>query len=395
MRALTRVVLFVLISAFVTSGAYLGGYGTGFLLLAPPPQQAPSDSTGEFRVFWEAWRIVQDEHYQAPVDASVLTYGAIRGATGALSDPYTWFADPQEAERIREVASGRYSGIGAVVNESDEGSVVIVNPFENGPAYRAGLLAGDVVLEVEGTSTRDLSLEQAVALIRGPAGTPVRLLVQRQGVEEPFEVELVRAEIEIPSVEYEVLDEGVAYLKLNDFRGNAPSQVREVLGELLAQEPRALILDLRDNPGGLLSSSIEIGSEFIAEGVIALEKGSNGLDETHVARGGGLATEIPLAVLVNGGTASASEIVAGAIRDHERGVLIGEPTLGKGAVQSPVDLSDGSHLRLTIAHWFTPSGQLLAGEGLAPDIEVPLTEEDLANERDPQLERAVTYLTGQ
>jgi C-terminal processing protease CtpA/Prc len=129
MRALTRIVLFVLISALVTSTAYLWGYGTGFLLLAPPPQQVSSDSTGHFRAFWEAWRIVQDEHYQAPVDASVLTYGAIRGATEALGDPYTWFADPQEAERIREVASGRYSGIGAVVNHNHEGGVVIVNPF--------------------------------------------------------------------------------------------------------------------------------------------------------------------------------------------------------------------------------------------------------------------------
>lgn len=395
MRAVTRLLLFVLMSSIVTSVAYLGGYGTGFLLLAPSPLEAPWDFTDELRPFWEAWRVVQDEHYRAPVDASVLTYGSIRGAIDSLGDPYTWFADPEEAERIREVASGRYSGIGAVVNENDEGSVVIVDPFENGPADQAGLLPGDVVLEVDGTLTRDLSLEQSVALIRGPAGTSVRLLVQRQGVEEHFELEVVRAEIEIPSVEYEVMDDGVAYLKLNDFRGNAPSQVRVALSRLLSQEPQAMILDLRNNPGGLLSSSIEIGSEFIAEGVIALEKGSSGLDETHMAQGEGLATDIPLAVLVNAGTASASEIVAGAIRDHERGVLIGERTLGKGAVQSPVDLSDGSHLRLTIAHWFTPDGQLLAGEGLAPDIEVLLTEEDLANERDPQLERAISYLLGQ
>jgi carboxyl-terminal processing protease len=216
--------------------------------------------------------------------------------------------------------------------------------------------------------------------------------VQRAGLAEPFEVELLRAEIEIPSVEYEMLDGGIAYLKLNEFRANAPQQVHTSLEELLRQGPNSLILDLRDNPGGLLSSSIEIASEFVAEGVIALEKGSNGLDEQHLARGDGLATEIPLVVLVNDGTASASEIVAGAIRDHERGVLIGETTLGKGSVQSPVDLSDGSHLRLTIAHWFTPNGQLIQGHGLAPDIEVLLTEEDLANERDPQLDRAIAYL---
>ena len=282
-----------------------------------------------------------------------------------------------------------------MVNEDDMGNVIIVHPFRGGPADRGGLLAGDIVIEVEETDTRDLSLEQAVSIIRGPSGTSVRLVIRRQGQDEPFEVQLVRAEIEVPSVEYEVLDEGIAYLKLNDFRGHSPAQVRVALAELLAQGPASLILDLRDNPGGLLSSSIEIGSEFVAEGVITQERGSNGNDETHVAHGDGLATDIPLVVLVNGGTASASEIVAGAIRDHERGVLIGERTLGKGAVQNPVDLSDGSHLRLTIAHWFTPNGQLIQGEGLVPDIEIPLTEEDLADGRDPQLERAVSYLLGQ
>jgi carboxyl-terminal processing protease len=198
----------------------------------------------------------------------------------------------------------------------------------------------------------------------------------------------------MPSVEYEVLDGGIAYLKLNDFRSNAPVQVHAALTALLAQEPSSLILDLRDNPGGLLSSSIKIGSEFIAEGVIALEKGSNGLEETFVSQGNGLATDIPLVVLINHGSASASEIVVGAIRDHERGILVGETTLGKGAVQDPIDLSDGSHLRLTTAHWFTPDGELIQGQGLAPDIEVMLTEEDLANDRDPQLEAAINQLLG-
>ncbi|HJX37552.1 MAG TPA: S41 family peptidase [Anaerolineae bacterium] len=388
MRRLARVALLVFVSALVTLAAYLGGYGTAFLL-HPAPQVAAED---HFRVFWESWRIVQDQYYGAPLDSSVLTYGAIRGALTTLGDPFTWFAEPEEAQRIKEAASGKYTGIGAVVNEDDAGNVLIVRPFQGGPADRAGLLPGDIVLEVEGTETRSLELEQAVGEIRGPAGTPVRLLVQRAGLAEPFEVELLRAEIEIPSVEYEMLDGGIAYLKLNEFRANAPQQVHITLEELLRQGPNSLILDLRDNPGGLLSSSIEIASEFVAEGVIALEKGSNGLDEQHLARGDGLATEIPLVVLVNDGTASASEIVAGAIRDHERGVLIGETTLGKGSVQSPVDLSDGSHLRLTIAHWFTPNGQLIQGHGLAPDIEVPLTEEDLANERDPQLDRAIAYL---
>jgi len=397
MRVLIRVavwIVFALTALLLTSSAYFSGYATAILFHPAPSQMASPELGDQFRVFWEAWRIVQEDFYSGPLEPSALTYGAIRGAVASLGDPFTWFADPEEAERIKEAASGRYSGVGAVVNENEAGQVIIVHPFQGGPADLAGLLAGDMVLEVDGTDTRDLSLEQAVSLIRGPSGTSVRLLIQREGLEQAFETEIVRAQIEIPSVEYEVLDEGVAYLKLNDFRSSAPAEVRAALAALLEQEPSSLVLDLRDNPGGLLSSSIDIGSEFIAEGVITLQKGSNGFEETLVSRGNGLATEIPLVVLINGGTASASEIVAGAIRDHERGLLVGETTLGKGAVQDPIDLSDGSHLRLTTAHWFTPNGQLIQGEGLAPDIEVALTEEDIANDRDPQLDEAIDYSLG-
>jgi len=386
--------LFMVLSAFVACCAYLGGYGTAFVLHPAPQATESADLQDEFRVFWEAWQIVQEEYYAAPVEPMVLTYGAVRGAVASLGDPYTWFADPAEAELIREQAEGRYFGIGAVVNENEGGNVVIVHPFPGSPAARSGLLPGDVVLEVEGTKIQGLTLEESVSLIRGPAGTSVHLLVQRPDVEEPFEVDVSRAEIEIPIVEYELLDDGIAYLKINNFRAPAPAQVHEALVALLAQEPEALVLDLRDNPGGLLTASVDIASEFVAEGVIATEKGSNGLEEEHVARGHGLATEIPLVVLVNGGSASASEIVAGAIRDHERGLLIGEATLGKGAVQSPLDLSDGSHLRLTIAQWFTPRGQLIEGEGLAPDIEITLSDEDLVEGRDPQLDQAIAYLLG-
>jgi carboxyl-terminal processing protease len=394
MRLLTRVLLFVLLSALVTCCAYLGGYGTAFVLHPAPHTTVSAGLEDEFRVFWEAWQIVQDEYYAAPVEPLVLTYGAVRGAVTALGDPYTWFADPAEAALIKEQAEGRYFGIGAIVNQNEVGNVVIVHPFPGSPAAESGLLPGDVVLEVEGTEIQGMTLEDSVSLIRGPAGTSVRLLVQRQDVEEPFELVVSRAEIEIPVVEYDLLDDGIAYLKLNSFQARAPEQVHEALVALLSQEPEALVLDLRDNPGGLLSASVDIASEFIAEGVIVAERGSNGLEEEHVARGHGLATEIPLVVIVNGGSASASEIVAGAIRDHERGLLIGEATLGKGAVQSPLDLSDGSHLRLTIARWFTPDGQLIEGEGLAPDIEVTLSDEDLVQGRDPQLDQAVSYLLG-
>ena len=399
MRGFLRFISFVLLVIVLTGLCFLSGYGTSFLLHRageqPPVSEELPLEKEEFRVFWEAWRVVEDNFYGAPVEATEVTYGAIRGAIETLDDPFTWFADPLVAGRIREDATGRYSGIGSVVHLSDLGRVIIVRPFAGGPADEAGLIAGDIILRIDETDTLGLTLDEAVDMIRGPEGTPVRLTVQREGVESPFEVEVVRAEIEIPVVEYRVLEDGIAYLKLNSFGGHAPEQVHGALGELLGKEPRGLILDLRDNGGGLLSSSIEIASEFIAEGVIALERGSNDLEEKYMVQGDGLATDIPLVVLVNEGSASASEIVAGAIRDHERGVLIGEHTFGKGAVQSPIDLSDGSHLRLTIAHFFTPNGEAIPEDGLPPDIEVTLSDEDMAEERDPQLDVAISYLLGQ
>jgi carboxyl-terminal processing protease len=399
MRGFLRFMLFMLLVTFLTASCFLSGYGTSFLLR--PAAQEPTPSARleleekEFRVFWEAWHVVQDRFYGAPVEPKLLTYGAIQGAVETLDDPFVWFAEPLVADRIREDATGRYSGIGAVVNLNDIGRVIIVRPFDGGPAHQAGLMAGDVILQVDGADTLGLTLDEAVGLIRGAEGTPVRLMIAREDVDDPFEVEVARAQIEIPSVEYRMLEDGIAYLKLNDFRAHAPARVEAALTDLLAEEPRGMILDLRDNPGGLLSSSIEIASEFVAEGVILLEKGSNDMDEEHRADGDGLAGDIPLAVLINGGTASASEIVAGAIRDHERGVLIGEGTFGKGSVQSPIDLSDGSHLRLTIAHWFTPNGQHIQEGGIAPHIEAPLSDEDLAKGQDPQLEMAINYLLDQ
>ena len=394
MRGFLRCILFIVLVMSLTTLAYLSGYGTSLLLHPAPQEPASSELEEEFRVFWEAWHVVQDNYYGAPLEPEELTYGAIRGAIRTLDDPFTWFAEPVVAERIRQDATGRYSGIGAVVNLNDLARVIIVHPFAGGPADQAGLMSGDVILQIDGTDTLGLSLDEAVSMIRGPEGTPVRLTIQREGTESPLEVEIARAEIEIPSVEYHLLEDEIAYLKLNDFRGHVPAQVHGALAELLLEQPQGLILDLRDNPGGLLSSSIEIGSEFIAEGIIVSERGSDG-EEEYTATGDGLATDIPLVVLVNEGTASASEIVAGAIRDHERGVLIGEHTFGKGSVQSPIDLSDGSHLRLTIAHWFTPNGQLIPEDGLAPDIEVTMSNEDLAEGLDPQLEMAITYLLGQ
>lgn len=386
---------FSLLMVFIITTSYLAGSAAGFIVASPVMAEKstapPPVLEEEFRLFWEAWRIVENEFYRRPIDSKELTYGAIRGALSTLEDKNTAFIIPEHIAIIREDLTGTFEGIGALVEMNEDGYLVIVEPLAGRPADLAGLKAGDLVLEVDGLEIRGMTLIEAISLIRGPKGTTVRLTIRRQGVAEPFEVEIVRQRIELRTIEYRLLKGEIGYVKLNEFNSQAPRQLRAALTDLLAKNPRGLILDLRDDPGGLVAAAIDVGSEFIAEGVIMSERGKN-IEQDHEAQGGGLATEIPLVVLVNGGSASASEIVAGAIQDYGRGILIGERTVGKGSVQVQHHLSDGSGLRITIAHWFTPHGRLIEGAGLIPDVEVYITDEDLASGLDPQLELAIDYL---
>jgi carboxyl-terminal processing protease len=386
---------FTLLMVSIIATSYLAGSSAGFILASPVMAEKsvapPPALEEEFRLFWEAWGIVENEFYQKPIDPKELTYGAIRGALSTLEDENTAFITPEYIAIIREDLTGTFEGIGALVEMNEDGYLVIVEPLAGRPADLAGLKAGDLVLEVDGVETRGMNLIEAISLIRGPKGRTVRLTIQRQAVAEPFEVEVVRQQIELLTVEYRLLNGEIGYIKLNEFNSQAPRQLRAALVDLLAKNPRGLILDLRDDPGGLVTAAIDVGSEFIAEGVIMSERGKD-TEEDYEAQGGGLATEIPLVVLVNGGSASASEIVAGAIQDYGRGILIGQKTVGKGSVQVQHELSDGSGLRITIAHWFTPHGRLIEGQGLIPDVEVYITDEDLAKGLDPQLELAIDYL---
>lgn len=346
----------------------------------------------EFRVFWEAWRALQRDFYGELPSNQEMTYGAIRGVLELLDDENTTFLDPQSAEFFSTDLSGTFEGIGARVDTAPGGGVLIIEPFEGQPAYEAGIQRGDIIIEVDGQDVTDMPLGDAIQLIRGPKGTKVRLLIKREGEPDLIEVEVVRDRIEIPIVESKMLDHGIAYLKLGEFNGRSPELVRRALHELLRQKPKGLILDLRGNPGGFLDAAVEIGSQFVGKGNILIERFKDGKEQAYPARSGGLATDIPLAVLVNDGSASASEIVAGAIQDAGRGPLIGVTTFGKGSVQVPHRLSDGSMLRVTIARWFTPKGRGIDGIGLEPDIVVERTLEDRAAGRDPQLDRAVEYL---
>lgn len=353
---------------------------------------APGDfEQSDLDILWEVWNLVEDEYDgELPTDENV-TYSVVNGAIKTLGDPFTAFLPPEVANRVREQLQGSFEGIGAFVDLNEEGFLVIVRPIDGQPADLAGVRAGDVVTAVDGESIAGQNLDEMITRVRGPRGTEVTLTIVREGVEEPFDVTIVRARIEIPIVESEMLPENIAYIHLTSFSSNAEEQVLLALDELLAQNPVGIIFDLRDNGGGFLDQSVSVADIFLPEGVVLYERNNRGLEQVYSADDGDVGETLPLVVLVNAGSASASEIVAGAIQDHGRGVLIGEMTFGKGSVQQPHVLSDGSELRVTIARWYTPNNQSISGQGITPDIEVP-TPEDLGGPEDTQIQRAVEYI---
>jgi carboxyl-terminal processing protease len=368
---------------------------------APAAQGTRPGANGEFTeedlaLLWEAWQLIAEEFDGELPSDEELTYAVIRGLVSGLDDPHTRFLDPESAQRTQERLEGSYEGIGAYVQENDQGFTEILRPIEGSPAEAAGLRPGDVVVAVDGESMAGRSLEEVISFILGPAGTEVTITFARDDEPEPFEVAITRAQITIPMVTSEMLEGNVGYVELVSFGTTAELDLSAAIQALLAQGAESLILDVRNNGGGLLTQSIAVADLFLPESVILYERNAAGeINEVFEADSGDLAEDIPLVVLVNEYSASASEIVAGAIRDHGRGVLIGETTFGKGSVQLPYTLSDGSQLNVTIAHWYTPQNVNIDEQGIAPDIEVVADEALLIDnpDEDPQLQRALDYLT--
>jgi len=408
-----KVVLGLIAFALVlmlSTAAFLGGLLVGRNTAAPLPSPTPvvpgstvtpSPATGSptptpdarlnYALLQETLDLINSEFYGKIPDASKLTYGAIRGMLNTLGDPYTSFIEPDVARIINEDASGQFEGIGATVRMREDGYLEVVRPLAGQPAEKAGLKAGDLIVEVDGKSIVGLGLYEALNLIRGKAGTQVTLKVLRKNEKDPLTFTITRARIEMPIVEYRMLDNGIGYISLSEFDAKATQRVDDAIKALQEQGMEALIFDLRDNPGGWLDQALGVADLFLKDGVIAIERSSDGQEQVFKAHAGDRAEAIRMVVLVNGGSASASEIVAGALQDRGRAILIGQNTLGKGSVQRPHDLSDGSQLRVTIARWFTPNDRSIHGNGLKPDIEVQIPENTPAGE-DPQLQRALEYL---
>lgn len=367
---------------------YAAGFGTHVLVVQHRLARVAEDPMA---VFWEAWDVVEQNFYGDVPSAQARTYGAIRGALATLEDPYTVFLEPESGQIERDRLSGTYGGIGLDLwREGPER--IVVNPYPNSPADASGIRTGDLLLAVDGNSVLTATLDQIRTLLRGEVGTPVTLTLSRPPTPtSPFTVTVIRQQIQIPSVTYRAISRhpDIGYVQIKSFTERTPGEVRSALRSLLHSGVSSLILDLRDNGGGLIQPATEVADEFLEQAVLLYEVRRVGQQRTIRTHPGGLATDIPLAVLVNGSTASAAEMLAGAFQVHGRGVLIGQPTFGKGSVQLIFALSDGSSLHVTTALWLLPDGQPLPPDGLTPDVLVPQgTGLD-----DPELEEAVQVLT--
>jgi len=408
--ALIALLSIVLLTGSFSSGFVAGHFAQADILNNLPfmsgvpfmrPLATPvgsSDATPDslktlFTPFWETWTLVHQQYVDQPVDDLKLMQGAISGMLGSLGDPHTSYMDPAQFKDANSSLSGAYEGIGAYVDTTGT-FLKVISPISQSPAEAAGLKSGDLIIAIDGNSMKGINPELVRQKVLGPAGTVVTLTVQREGVDNPMDIKITRAKITIASVESKMLDNNVAYVKLNTFGDTTTSELTTQLKQLLAKNPKGLILDLRNNGGGYLQTAVEVASQFVKEGVVVSEKYGDGKnDQKFSAISGGLATDIPMVVLVNEGTASASEIVSGAIQDYGRGKLVGVTTYGKGSVQIWTPLSDNQGaVRITVAKWFTPKDRTIDKTGLAPDVVVEMTKADFDAKRDPQLDAAVKTL---
>lgn len=385
------ITLFLIYSVILFAASYMMGASNWPLSqLGLASSRVPPEAEEVFDPFWEVWNLVNSQYFDQPLEAENLMEGAIEGMLARLDDPNTRYLEPAVEESARDSMEGEIQGIGVLVEMVDE-QITVVSPFEGSPAERAGIRPGDVLLEADGVDLVGMDLSEAASLIRGPAGTEVQLVILRG--EETIDFSVTRDVVEIPSVRGEMLEGSLAYVRLSRFGNRTPEELSDVLEDLLSHNPRGMILDLRNNPGGGLDSSVEIADAFLEEGVVLIEEFGTGRERVFRSSDSGMAEDIPLVVLINEGSASASEVLAGAIRDQERGVLIGSTTFGKGTVQTWHALSNGGGVRITTARWITPDGVWVNETGIMPDVVVHSPESPPADlSDDAQLQAAIEQL---
>jgi carboxyl-terminal processing protease len=348
----------------------------------------------DFSTFWTAWDLLHSKYVdQNKLNTQDLVYGAIDGMVKAVGDPYTVFFKPKESEEFNQQVSGSFSGIGIEIGLRNN-ALTVIAPIKDTPAARAGLLAGDKILKINDKSTEGIKVDEAVSLIRGPKGTTVRLTYTREKMETPKEITIKRDVIKVPGVDWKMLNDNTAYINISSFNGNLDSEFKKTADEVAASKADRIILDLRNNPGGLLDSAINIAGYFLDPNkVVTIEKFGDGTEENQFQTApNGKLKNYPLVVLINKGSASASEILAGALKDNRGIILVGETSFGKGSVQEVAELPQKASLKITIAKWLTPKGKSIDENGIKPDVEVKMTEDDVKANKDPQLDKALELI---
>ena len=344
--------------------------------------------------FWRVWKLVDEKSPSASeVSSEERVYSAIQGLASSLGDPYTVFFPPEENKAFSETISGEFGGIGMEVGIKD-GLLTAVSALKNTPAYSAGIKSGDIIFKIDDVFTKDLSVDKAIKLIRGQKGTNVKITIIRKDYKDPIVFNIVRDTIVVPVVESDI-KEGVNIISVYTFSENVENKFREALREFYLSGNKKLIIDLRGNPGGYLDSAIDMVSWFLPSGEVIVKEdfGENKEQKKHLSKGYNIFNDdYKIVILVDGGSASASEIFAGAMQDHKKAVLVGKKTFGKGSVQEVVPVTNNTSLKITIAKWLTPNGLSISNNGLTPDFDVSVTEEDIISKNDPQLNKAILLL---
>jgi carboxyl-terminal processing protease len=397
-KAILTVALVLAVVALTGSGFYAGYHFGQYAPKVIVVQGVSNTSAGQpgsvdFGTFWQAWSVINDNYLRnTDVATQDKVYGAIRGLVNSLQDPYTEFFTPTEGKKFQDDVQGDFGGIGAEIGMK-KGQLVVIAPLKDTPAMQAGIKAGDAILKINASSTESLSIDEAVSMIRGPKGSEVTLSIYRPDFDAPKDFKILRDTIVAPTVDLSFKDGDIAYIHIYSFNANLDRLFYDAMRQALQKNVRGIVLDLRDDPGGYLDVAVDTAGWFLPRGaLIVSEAGRDGQSQGYRASGNAALADVPIVILINQGSASASEILAGALRDDRHVKLIGEQSFGKGTVQNIETLRDGSTIKVTIAHWVLPGGQILENGGLKPDVEVKAGDDP---KKDPQLDKALEVLKGE
>ncbi len=397
-KKIIKVCVFAIALAVLVGGIFYFGYKQGEknpqinIVRGVANLENGNSEAVDFSLFWNTWKVLKDKYVGTQnLDNQNLVYGAISGLVDSLGDENSVFFSPSDAKKFNQDISGQFSGIGAQLDVKND-QLMIVAPLKDSPAEKAGLKAGDKIMKVDDKDTYGMIVEEAVKLIRGEQGTTVKLTILRDSFKEPKEFSIVRDIIRVPTIDSKMIGD-VAYIHLYNFYEQSPFMFYQAAVEAAMKNPKGLILDLRDNPGGYLDAAVNLAGWFLKnDSTVVTEEFGSGEIQTYTSYGNGLFRDLPVVILINGGSASASEILAGALKDIKSVKLIGEKSFGKGTVQQLEALKDGSMVKITVAHWRMPGGELIDKNGINPDFEVKIREADIIAGRDPQLDKAVEVI---